>query len=283
MQTLTFNRVLAYVPKLVGANSVYNVKLISALLIVFFILILFLIYKLLGQRLYTRTISKKKHILLIATAILSGLIAISFRHPARKVSEPLTIFIRGELDNMDDLNSPQKIELSKIEKGIAASYTSELHKNSKDIIIILLDAVRADHLPMYGYDRENMPFFDSLYKAGLITKVDQALSTCACTDCGVPSMLQSKSILDVSYNAFSIFHLTKKIGYQNFFIAPCFDKSWQSVDNLLRKQVDYFYASDSSELDLNDDYNILNALKKYQTRQSHPYSISICIVHILLA
>lgn len=261
LETLSFERLIVYVPNLLGSNSVYNVKLIVIAMVIVILLLFFIAFKISRSKKALVATNNKTYYFIALLATASLVHAVLLRNHARRIGEPLTIFIKGEVNDINDLNTPEKIALAEKEKIAAKNYTATLKENSKDIVIILIDALRADHLPMYGYERETMPFYDSLYKSGALIKIDQTLSTCACTDCGVPSLFQSKSLLDISLNAFSIFHLTKKIGYQNFFIAPCFDKSWQSVDNLLRNQVDYFYDSDSSRIDLNDDYNILNALE----------------------
>ena len=43
-------------------------------------------------------------------------------------------------------------------------------KDRKGVIIVLLDALRRDHLSFYGYDRRTSPFLDSLIKRGIFFK-----------------------------------------------------------------------------------------------------------------
>ena len=49
----------------------------------------------------------------------------------------------------------------------AASPSASVRPN---IIFVLMDAVRADHVPAYGYPREKMPFLARLGEGGPIAK-----------------------------------------------------------------------------------------------------------------
>lgn len=47
-------------------------------------------------------------------------------------------------------------------------YTSNIRSEKPNILVIQIDTVRADHLGVYGYDKETSPFLDSLFRRGTV-------------------------------------------------------------------------------------------------------------------
>lgn len=59
-----------------------------------------------------------------------------------------------------------------------------------NVVIVLVDTLRADHLPIYGYDRPTSPFLQEFSRRGVI--FSQARSQAACTFPSVNSLLTSR-------------------------------------------------------------------------------------------
>jgi len=62
-------------------------------------------------------------------------------------------------------------------------------ESAKNIILVIWDAVRADHLSCYGYPRQTSPFLDSLASRGIL--FEQAIAASSHTVESVPSLLSS--------------------------------------------------------------------------------------------
>ncbi len=62
-------------------------------------------------------------------------------------------------------------------------------KEKYNVIFVVVDALRADHLGCYGYGRDTSPFIDSLAKEGVL--FSRAFSTGSKTIISVPSLLSS--------------------------------------------------------------------------------------------
>ena len=58
-----------------------------------------------------------------------------------------------------------------------------------NVVIVLLDAVRADHLPLYGYPRDTAPFLTSLAARSVV--FDRAYSSSAWTSPATASLFTS--------------------------------------------------------------------------------------------
>ncbi|MEJ2085813.1 MAG: sulfatase-like hydrolase/transferase, partial [Acidobacteriota bacterium] len=66
----------------------------------------------------------------------------------------------------------------------------QLPRERPDIILVLIDALRRDHLGIYGYDKPTSPFMDSLAKNGFV--FDQAFSHGSQTFNSTASLLTSR-------------------------------------------------------------------------------------------
>lgn len=100
-----------------------------------------------------------------------------------------------ELDKFNDIQKTTNLELP-------------------NIIILVVDTFRADHLGYNGYHRDTTPFLDSLYRAGKIETARIATSTCSETMCGIGSTLLSKSYSNMRSNNIRLQYILKAIGYK---------------------------------------------------------------------
>ena len=64
-----------------------------------------------------------------------------------------------------------------------------MNKNKKNVILITIDSLRADHLSCYGYERGTSPNIDRLAEQGIIFK--QAISNGGHTRIAFPSLFTS--------------------------------------------------------------------------------------------
>jgi choline-sulfatase len=92
--------------------------------------------------------------------------------------------------------SHQKVSLEKAGRSsrIPAEAAVISKQDYPDIVLIILDAARADHFGCYGYDRDTTPHIDILARGGMI--FTQAYATAPYTVCSVPTMITGASFLD---------------------------------------------------------------------------------------
>ena len=65
---------------------------------------------------------------------------------------------------------------------------------SPDIVLVILDAARADHFGCYGYGRDTTPNIDALAAGGLV--FENAFATAPYTACSMPTMMSGLSFRD---------------------------------------------------------------------------------------
>src|SRR5690606_10495123 len=105
--------------------------------------------------------------------------------------------------------------LSEINDDLGArnSYPKNLDFQRKNVILIIIDALRSDHLSLYGYERKTSPFLDSLHASGNLQKIDLSLSVAADSYAGINAILRSRIFNNLGPNNFSLQHLLKDQGY----------------------------------------------------------------------
>ena len=116
------------------------------------------------------------------------LLLVLFRQPIMRSQrmmhfseEPVLEFVFGNMWNpyaINDLYSVERQKNSLKERECIDSVRPSGTENKPHAsIVVLVDALRNDHLPMYGYSRMTTPFLDSLSKAGQLLAVRRAFST----------------------------------------------------------------------------------------------------------
>jgi glucan phosphoethanolaminetransferase (alkaline phosphatase superfamily) len=177
--------------------------------------------------------------------------------------EPLSlVFIRPDFQGMN-------FSTQKESGSIRTAYPKIANFKRKNVILIIVDALRADYLNMYGYPSLTSPFLNSLLKKGDLRKIDYAFSTSASSFPGILSILRSKSWYNLSLNNFSIYELLKDQGYRTNFILSGDHTNFYGLKFFYGKNVDYYFDGiDSKKYFINDDLLLFEGLEKipnYQT------------------
>ena len=92
---------------------------------------------------------------------------------------------------------------------------------SASIVLISIDALRADHLGAYGYARKTSPNLDAF--AATATRFDAAYTSCPSTRCAIPSLLTGRyySTLKPSRDVPTLAKSLRDAGWQTAAITCC--------------------------------------------------------------
>ena len=158
--------------------------------------------------------------------------------------------------------------------GVRVSYPKNLDFEKKNIIIVVIDALRSDHLGLYGYERETSPFLDSLYASGNLRKVDLSFSVAAESFAGINGILRSKIWAHLGYNNFSLQQLLLDQGYDLNFLVSGDHTNFSGLRSFYGKNSDLNYYLDGSITnkfsDPNDDRIVLEGLENISRYDTTP-------------
>lgn len=99
--------------------------------------------------------------------------SISFSERLNLAKEPIFQVYFGE--NIIGINLSKNVEPLNSRRN----YPKYNQFKKKHIILIIVDALRADYLNLYGYPNKTTPFLSQLYKEGALRKIDYVFSTSA--------------------------------------------------------------------------------------------------------
>ena len=168
--------------------------------------------------------------------------------------------------------------------AIRAGYPKKRAFNRKNVILIIVDALRADHLPSYGYTRGHTPFLTELANTGHLHQVKYAFSAATSSFPGILSILRSKTWPYMAVNSFALHDLLKDQGYGVNFILGGDHTSFFDIKSLYGKSVDhYFDGTQSDRYYINDDQVLLEDLATFKAVPSAPafYYFHLMSVHLL--
>ncbi len=246
------------------AISPYSVYLILGVFLLVHFLLVWFVCKRIEPNAHSK-ISRYSIILFFLLLLLSLPIKRFFHFR----SEPFLVFafdkMWGAADN--PFFNPYRTHVSANDRIVAAHYPMQ-HPSSRNVIVIVCDALRADHLPMYGYARNTTPFLNQLYSKGEIQKTENCISTSASTICGIPSLMQSKEWKSCTYDGFTLFKLFKKQGYQTAAIIAGAHKAWYNIAGTYARDCDYYFDGMNTQKHyFKDDRVVLKGIENGQFKQ----------------
>jgi glucan phosphoethanolaminetransferase (alkaline phosphatase superfamily) len=123
-----------------------------------------------------------------------------------------------------------------------------------NIILVIVDALRADHLPAYGYDRPLTPFLSSLQRASHFQKVDWCLANGTESAVGIMSILSSKEFPEISFLSYTLPDFMADNGVRDFLYLSG-DHHWYNFRDSYGHKISLFLDgnSDPKGYSLDDD------------------------------
>jgi glucan phosphoethanolaminetransferase (alkaline phosphatase superfamily) len=160
------------------------------------------------------------------------------------------------------IDNHKRLLIKLADRNVREQYPRQQNFDRKNVILIIADSLRADHMQLYGYDRPTTPFLSKLAKTGSLRKVEMGFSMCAETVCGVMSTLSSKNLRHICSQNFTIYDLLHDQGYESYFILSG-SHDWYGMREYYGKEMKlYFDGTDSRRYSLNDDHVLFEGLER---------------------
>lgn len=215
---------------------------------------------------------------LFATLLLIGLVYASimamkeyfYHHQYQLYGEPnlsfFSILVVNNLTNYDNKKLKEMVE----DNEALLALKRIRPKNPKNVILIFLDSLRADHLPMYGYHRNTAPFLQSLYNQGKLGMVEMSLAICPDSFCGITTTLSSRPFYEVSVANFKLYDLLYAGGYQINFLLSGDHRGWSYLMNYYGQKIHSFVDHKVLKADSLDDGPLIKSLDTLQPYHGEP-------------
>jgi hypothetical protein len=153
----------------------------------------------------------------------------------------------------------------------------------KNLVLIIVDALRPDHMGIYGYGRDTTPRLARITSANYTRVVGGMHSSCADTVCALFSLFTSKFPNDFSFRPFTLHEALRRNGYR-IHMALSGDHTYFQSFKSFYGAVDSFYdGTQAHGYFLNDDQLVMDHVAAMPRWDGRPvmFQFHLMSTHIL--
>ncbi|MEO8717418.1 MAG: sulfatase-like hydrolase/transferase, partial [Burkholderiales bacterium] len=181
--------------------------------------------------------------------------------------------------NMAFMSDPA---LAALDREVAATYVAPARFTGKTLVLITVDALRADQMNVYGHARHNTPFLSRMYSDGKLARFDNAFSACTESLCGLLAIHAGRYWHQLGTRNFGLADVLKRLGYRNEFLLSGDHSSFYGLRSSYGVNVDEYVDGSSSPGYMNDDSDVLGWLARLDPAGATPRFIYIHLMSVHL-
>ncbi|EED34430.1 sulfatase domain protein [Luminiphilus syltensis NOR5-1B] len=165
-------------------------------------------------------------------------------------------FNRGTVDQLDNYRKRKDPQLK------------------RNVVIIVGDALRYDHLGILGYERETTPHLDRRQRTNPFEYKSKIHSTCAESFCGLMSIARSKYVKDFRTHDVTLQQVLSASGFEIMLVLGGDHTNFYGLATQLGPS-DYFWDGSLSAGYLNDDFKVIKVIESLDTWAGKPTFLQI--------
>ena len=162
-----------------------------------------------------------------------------------------------------------------------AAYRPAPKAERRNVILIVVDALRPDHMGIYGYARDTTPTLARLERTGTLRKAAAVRASCASSFCGLLSLASSKFMDRISARPITLQEVLRLHGYRIHMILSGDHTLFYGLRQAYGQVDEYFDASSAGTIRyMNDDRIMLERLAAYPSWDGKPVMMQF---HVMAA
>lgn len=209
--------------------------------------------------------------------------------PWTDVLEPVSLTLFPDADGLElenhhlDKLTAKNIDIS--DEAAREAYVPAAGRSRKNVILIVVDALRPDHMGIYGYHRDTTPNLSRLAAQGAVRAITGVHASCGETLCGLLSLSSSKFSRSFSFHPFTLQQVLRRNGYRVHMILSGDHTNFYSLKNYYGA-VDSFYDGTNAKAQgyfINDDQFLVDRLAAMPDWDGEPamFQFHVMSTHIL--
>ena len=151
-------------------------------------------------------------------------------------------------------------KLDEAETAARTAYIPNPAARHRNVILIVGDALRADHMSLYGYARPTTPYLEVLARSKTIQKVEHTTSVCAESACGLMALAVSRYVHELPNRAISMQEVLRLHQYKVHMILGGDHTNFYGLREAYGQVDSYFDASLQHTRYVNDDQLVLDRI-----------------------
>jgi glucan phosphoethanolaminetransferase (alkaline phosphatase superfamily) len=208
--------------------------------------------------------------------------------PRTRQFEPLSLtFFPGDArhhlrgSSIDELSSRNA---DRLEEMARVDYAGTPAKpGRKNLVLFVVDALRPDHMGVYGYARDTTPNLSRLARTAIAGKPSVMHATCGDSSCGLLSLASSKFVHEFSRRPFTLQQALQRNGYRVHMLLSGDHVNFYKLREVYGEVDSYFDGSAAERHYMNDDRMLTEQLAALPAWDGVPVMIQFHLmsVHIL--
>jgi len=190
--------------------------------------------------------------------VLIGLLSynINFRlmNDVFGTDEPVSLTLMKKSAPSKEMANP---ELNAKEIQASKHYQTTKDIDKKNVILIVVDALRPDHMGVYGYDRNTTPNLNQLKEAENIILIKNVRASCGESSCALTSLGSSRYVHQQPEHPITLKHILQRYGYEIFMILGGDHSNFYNLREGYGYIDHYFDGSMAKGFYMNDDRFLL--------------------------
>ena len=132
----------------------------------------------------------------------------------------------------------------------------------RNLVVIVGDALRAEHMTMYGYARDTTPELAARAQAVDGVVVSPVRSVCAESSCGLMALAASRPVANIGSAPLTLQEVLRRHGYAVHFILGGDHTNFYGLKDMYGKLDNFHDGSGQSRRYMNDDQLVLDRVKE---------------------
>jgi glucan phosphoethanolaminetransferase (alkaline phosphatase superfamily) len=154
-------------------------------------------------------------------------------------------------------------EIDRGEDQVRSAYRPNKKSRHSNVILIVSDALRADHLSLFGYDRKTSPNLEALNQAGRMRLATSAVTVCNESSCGLRALASSRYVDRQATHPITLHEVLKQHDYRVHLVFSGDHTNFDGLSNIYGEVDSYFDGASQSKRYLNDDRLVTDRLQDF--------------------
>jgi glucan phosphoethanolaminetransferase (alkaline phosphatase superfamily) len=180
-------------------------------------------------------------------------------------SEPVSLTLfpeRGETPTQSHtLGAARAAQLDRAEDAARAAYQTAKTPRQSNVILIVADALRTDHLSLFGYSRLTSPYLDSIAKTAKLRLRTSAVTACNESSCGLRALAGSRYVDRQAARPMTLQEVLRRHGYRVHFVLSGDHTSFYGLRESYGPVESYFDGASQKARYVNDDRLVTDRLR----------------------
>lgn len=156
------------------------------------------------------------------------------------------------------------------EDNVRRHYVPAADAVRRNVILIVGDALRPDHMSAYGYRRPTTPHIDALLRSAHLTRVERMVGVCAESSCGLMGINRSKYVHELTDRDLSLQEVLHRHGYRVHLILSGDHTNFYGLRESYGPVDSYFDGASARGRYMNDDELIFDGVASLPTWDGQP-------------